>query len=289
MTKRFIIGLVLMTAVLVPACRITSVWKAPGAQRPKPSPTRLSENPFKLVPERLTVPAGAVARFNVLSTETLPDTSFEWSIEGLPSGARAEFFTGTGYPGDGVLLIRTAGTETLGVSSLTVGLSTDEHEWSGKIALELIPCKESAQAGSFVTQTRVAKLAGGPSTLSYGNGSTILTFCESATARVLTVRVLSATNEQGEVWTGTGATLTLYRLLDWPPPDEITEIVTDNRDDRNVESVATAEDDVVTWDITPGTYFVYFPQDQFREGASEMGEFSPDISVTYRIQVEPAP
>jgi hypothetical protein len=289
MIKRSIIGLILMVTVLVPACRIASIWKAPRVQTPIPSPMRLSENPFKLVPKRLTVPAGAVARFNVLSTETLLDTSFEWSIEGLPSGARAEFFTGTGYPGDGVLLIRTAGTGPPGVSSLTVNLSTDQHEWSEKITLELIPCKESVQTGLFVTQTRVAKLAGGPSTLSYGNGSTILTFCESATARMLTVHVLSATNEQGEAWTGTGAALTLYRLLDWPPPDEITQIVTNNRDDRNVESVAAADDGIVTWDITPGTYFVYFPQDQFREGTSEMGEFSPDISVTYRIQVEPAP
>jgi len=287
MTKRAIIGIALITVAVGIACRISSVRDLTGGTTS--TAEWRSESPFRLAPNRLTLPMGAVARFDVLRTETLLNASFEWSIEGLPSGASAEFSTGIGYPVDGVLLIRTSGTSPPGIYPLGVTLSSDEHTWSEEITLELTPCQEMVQTGTFVTQTGVAQLAGGPSTLVYGNGSYVMVFCASTTARRLTVRVQSATNQQGEPWTGTDAALTLFRLLDWPPPDAITEIVTENRDDRNVESVATGDDGILSWDITPGVFFIYFPQHQFRETPSEIARFSPAISVTYHIDVESTP
>ena len=231
------------------------------------------------------MPIGAVGRFDVLRTETNLNVSFQWSIGGLPPGVDAEFSTDIGYLVDGVLLIRTAGSSPSGVYPLEVTLSTDERTWSQSITLDLTPCEETVQTGTFVTQTSVAQLAGGPSTLTYGNGSHVLVFCEGQTPRRLIVRVETVTNDQGEIWPGTDAAWTLYRLLAWPLPSPISEIVTENRDDRNVERIAASDDGQLVWDITPGAFFIYFPQRQFQDAQSAIGEFVSDISVTYRLDV----
>jgi hypothetical protein len=283
MAKRAILGAMFLAVVLGLSCRISDIWHSTDRDVPTAEPT--SESPFKLTPDRLVVPNGAVARFEVLKTQTVFNTPFEWSINGLPPGASAEFSTSIGYPVDGVLLMRTAGFLPAGVYPLEVTLSTNENNWSQGVALEVTPCEEAVQPGTFITQTRIAQLAGGPSTLTYGNGSHVLVFCESETPRRLIVRVESVTNDQGETWIGTDAALTLYRLLDWPPPSPIREIVTGNRDDRNVESVTVSDDGQLTWDITPGTFFIYFPQRQIQGAQSAIGEFDPDISVTYRLDV----
>lgn len=283
MTKRTIASVVVLAVLLGLACRISGVWNATEQETPIPAAT--VESPFKLAPDRLDVPVGAVARLDVSRTQTNLAVSFDWSIDGLPPGAEAEFSTGTGYPVDGVLLIRTAGSTPPGTYPLEVTLSTDASSWSQLIVLEVTSCEENVQTGTFVTKTRVVHLAGGPSTLTYGNGSPMLVFCESETPRRLIVRVESVTDDQGETWPRTDATLTLYRLLDWPLPDEISEIVTENRDDRNAESVAAGEDGVLTWDITPGAFVIYFPQHQFQDTPSAVGEFDADISVTYRLDV----
>jgi hypothetical protein len=283
MTKRAITRVMVLAVVLGLGCRVSSVWDS--TDRDIPTAAATVESPFKLAPDRLVVPVGAVARFNVLKTQMVFNTSFEWFINGLPPSASAEFSTGIGYPVDGVLLIRTAGSSPPGIYPLKVTLSTDERTWSQWITLEVTSCEEIIQTGTFITQNRIARRAGGPSTLAYGNGSPVLVFCDNETPRRLIVHVESATNDQGKIWTGMEAALTLYRMLEWPLPSEISEIVTGNRDDQNVESVAVGEDGQLTWDITPGAYFIYFPQHQFQDVSSAIGEFDPDISVTYRLDV----
>lgn len=283
MTKRTIASVVLLAVLLGLACRISGVWNATDQETPIPAAT--DESPFRLVPDRLAVPSGAVARFDVSRTQTNLAVSFDWSIGGLPPGADAEFSTGIGFPVDGVLMIRTAGSTPPGTYPVAITLSTDASRWSQLIALDVTPCEENVQMGTFVTTTRVAHLVGGPSTLTYGNGSPVLVFCESETPRRLIVQVESVTDDQGKIWPGTDATLTLYRLLDWPLPGEISEIVTENRDDRNAENVEAADEGVLMWDITPGVYFVYFPQDQFQDASPAIGEFDPGISVTYHLDV----
>jgi hypothetical protein len=283
MTNRAITSVMLLAAVLGLGCRASGIWDA--TDRDISTATAAFESPFKLAPDRLVVPGGAVARFNVLKTRTVLNTPFEWSISGLPPDADAEYSTNIGYPVDGVLLIRTAGSSPPDIYPLNVTLSTDELTWSQLITLELTPCEEMVQTGTFLTKTRVAQLAGGPSTLTYGNGSPVLVFCGSEAPRRLIVHVESATNEQGALWTGTGGTLALYRLLEWPLPSEISEIVTENRDDRNVERVAMSDDGQLMWDIMPGAFFIYFPQHQFQDAQSVIGEFDPDISVAYRLDV----
>lgn len=283
MIKRAITSVMVLAAMLGFGCRVSGVWDSTDQETPIPTAT--VENPFKLAPDMLVVPSGAVARFDVSRTQIALNTSFEWSIKGLPPGVDAEFSTDIGYPVDGVLLILTAGSSPSGVYPLEVTLSTDERTWSQSITLGLTPCEETVQTGTFVTQTSVAQLAGGPSTLTYGNGSHVLVFCESQTPRQLIVRVETVTNDQGEIWPGMDAALTLYCLLDWPPPIEISEIVTENRDDRNVERVAASDDGQLVWDITPGAFFIYFPQRQLQDAPSVIGEFDQDISVTYRLDV----
>ena len=283
MSKRAIISVMFLVAVLGPGCSISSVWNP--TDREIPTAPATFESPFKLAPDRLSVQVGAVARFDVLGTQTALNTAFAWSIKGLPPGADAEVSTAIGYPVDGVLLIRTTGSSPSGIFPLEVVLSAGERTWSQSITLELTPCEETIRTGTFVTQTRVAQLAGGPSTLTYGNGSHVLVFCEGETPRRLIVHVESATNDQGATWTGPDASLTLYRLLEWPPPSEISEIVTGNRDDRNAERVAMSDDGSLAWDITPGAFFIYFPQHQFRGAQSAIGEFEADISVTYLLDV----
>lgn len=280
MPKRSIVSVVLAAVIVGLGCRFTGVYDLTHGD---------TISPFRIAPSRLAVPAGAVARFEVLRTEPLLDASFDWSISGLPPGADAAFSTGTGYPVDGVLLISTAGASLPGAFPLTVTLSTDEHTWSQTITLDLTPCEETVQTGPFAARTSVTHLAGGPSRLTYGTGSHVLVFCASATPRRLTVHVETVTSEHGDVWPGTESTLALYRLLDWPLPPEIVTIVTDNRDDRNVESVASGEDGVLTWDITPGAFFIFFPQ--YRVQGTQPGDGGLDaaISVMYRLEVEQVP
>jgi hypothetical protein len=253
---------------------------------PSPAPTATSEGlPLIISPDVLALPTGVSARYTI---SVLPgwegDAPPTWSAEGLPPGVTAQFLTGWGHPAEGPLQIDTPGSLPEGTYTFEVSAAAADKTWRAQAALEVLPCRESVETGSFarsIATDAITHTQGGPSTLTYGIVSPPLQFCAAATARTLRVAIESATSEAG-IPLDEPPGFVLYRSLEWPAED----IAPNGGYVPNVTPVAESDGGTLTWEITPGVYLLYFPESGFLTQNAQPFAAYPEVSVTYRVEID---
>jgi hypothetical protein len=233
----------------------------------------------------LGLPAGASARYTI---SVLPgwegDAPPDWSVEGLPPGVTAQFLTGWGHPAEGPLQIDTPGSLPEGTYTFEVSAAAPDKTWRARATLEILPCRESVETGSFarsMATDAITHTRGGPSTLTYGIISPPMQFCAAATARSLRVTIESATSETDAPLDAPPG-FVLYRSLAWPAGD----IAPIGGYVPNVSAVAESDGGTLTWEIAPGVYLLYFPESGFLTPNAQPFALYPEVSVAYRVEID---
>jgi hypothetical protein len=247
-----------------------------------------SAHTLTVSPVTAEVMAGGVARFEIAAIPNATDqlrSVLRWRVDGLPKDSTAEFMLDWGDPIDGPVIIRTASGLRPGKYPLTVVASTASERWIGRVTLNVTACQETDAAGRFTRNGddhAVGRRQGGPSTLAYSIGSSALVFCEGTAKRKLHIALQAASDERGKSLAKVPGGMILYRFLQYPPDTGF--ILAGRNQAPTVEEVAATGFTALDWDIQPGVYLLYFPQEQFVRRLSLPQKY-PQISVTYQLEI----
>jgi len=252
------------------------------------TPTPVEALPMGITPGTLTLSAGDSACFNVSALanwdgQTLPS----WSVDGLPTGATAEFKGQTaGSPTDGCLQIDTPCSIAEGEYPLEVTAAVPGKVWKAQVTLGIAACEEFKPGVYTKSMDELIQVivAGKPDFI---NGLLVpLQICCSSQPRKLKATIESATSEAGTPLTKPPRFYLFYSLVR-PAPDFIDA---HNAEFRNVErdymmSSGWSLEEM----ITPGLYLLVFEHDSYADLVNPRQPSDVPKSVTYRLEVVPMP
>lgn len=270
-----------LLSLLMAACLLPTVPQFGGT--PPTEVTLWTPEPIvagmaEVTPASATIMAGDTAQYRIGVLDGWEESLGmpAWEAMGPLPAVPVIFATGGGHPADGVMLVSIPADTPAGNYPVAISAYAGSHRWDAIVDLVVLTCAERLPAGQTTYTMRdfgASYLPMGASSLTWGI-AVPLHFCAS-TPRQLQITVETATTDDRTPISQPAAQLVILRLLNPPGLEGVSS-------DWN--TVASSETGTLTWDIVPGGYTLFIPQDQFvrepQAGAIRLG-----VSVTLQLAV----